>query len=221
MLLLPIFWSGSPVLRGGSSKPLCYCWMSFCVFSPSGSPIRGALVCGSIGISRYKRLFWPLCWSWSPHYILPSFVTQFFVIPVQEDEDVGAGFCHLFVDQIRQFKVHVQALPNIKEIMDGKVSFSDIRDLDIEDMLGWEPVKPNELLLGRTAVGKTVLVTGVGGSIGSQLCRQIMHIGAHRLILFYISEFSLYTINHELQRKKRRTWPLQRGNCSTTRLGNR
>ena len=86
--------------------------------------------------------------------------------------------------------------------MDGQVTFSDIRDLDIEDLLGREPVKPNKLLLGRAVVGKTVLVTGAGGSIGSELCRQILKIGAHRLILFDISEFSLYAINDELQRKK-------------------
>ncbi|MEW4467877.1 nucleoside-diphosphate sugar epimerase/dehydratase [Parasphingorhabdus sp. JC815] len=104
------------------------------------------------------------------------------------------------VDQIQQFKVHVQTLPNMKEIMDGKVSFNDIRELDIEDLLGREPVAPNELLLGRTIVGKTVMVTGAGGSIGSELCRQIVKFGAHKLILFERSEFSLYAIETELRK---------------------
>ena len=103
------------------------------------------------------------------------------------------------VDQIREFKVHVQTLPNMQEIISGKIAFSDIRELDIEDLLGREPVVPNELLFGRTIVGKTVLVTGAGGSIGGELCRQIAVSGAHRLILLDLSEYSLYRIEKELQ----------------------
>jgi len=103
------------------------------------------------------------------------------------------------VEDIQQFKVHVQTLPNMKEIIDGRVSFNDIRELDIEDLLGREPVTPNELLLGRTIIGKNVMVTGAGGSIGTELCRQIVKIGARRLILYEISEFSLYAIEKELQ----------------------
>jgi len=105
----------------------------------------------------------------------------------------------MIVEDIQRFKVHVQTLPNMKEIMDGRVSFNDIRELDIEDLLGREPVAPNELLLGKTIVGKTVLVTGAGGSIGAELCRQIVKFGARRLILYEISEFSLYAIDKELQ----------------------
>ncbi|MEP2101066.1 MAG: nucleoside-diphosphate sugar epimerase/dehydratase [Parasphingorhabdus sp.] len=104
------------------------------------------------------------------------------------------------VDQIQEFKVHVQTLPNMKDIMDGQVSFNDIRELDIEDLLGREPVAPNELLLGRTIVGKKVMVTGAGGSIGSELCRQIAKSGAHQLILYELSEFSLYAIEKELRK---------------------
>ncbi|WP_339691701.1 nucleoside-diphosphate sugar epimerase/dehydratase [uncultured Parasphingorhabdus sp.] len=103
------------------------------------------------------------------------------------------------VDQIRAFKVHVQTLPDMKAIIAGKVSFSDIRELEIEDLLGREPVRPNELLFGRTIVGKTVLVTGAGGSIGGELCRQIAKSGAHRLILLDLSEYSLYQIEKELR----------------------
>jgi FlaA1/EpsC-like NDP-sugar epimerase len=105
----------------------------------------------------------------------------------------------MIVQEVQGLKVHVQTLPNMKEIIDGRVSFNDIRELEIEDLLGREPVAPNELLLGRTIVGKTVLVTGAGGSIGSELCRQIVRIGAKRLVLFEISEFSLYAIDKELE----------------------
>lgn len=103
------------------------------------------------------------------------------------------------VDQVQKFKVHVQTLPNMKDIMDGQVSFNDIRELDIEDLLGREPVAPNELLLGRTIVSKTVMVTGAGGSIGSELCRQIVQSGVDKLLLFELSEFSLYAIEKELR----------------------
>ena len=103
------------------------------------------------------------------------------------------------VEQIREFKVHVQTLPKMQEIFSGSVSFSDIRELEIEDLLGREPVVPNELLFGRTIVGKTVVVTGAGGSIGGELCRQIAVSGARRLILLDLSEYSLYRIEKELQ----------------------
>ena len=103
------------------------------------------------------------------------------------------------VENVRQFKVHVQTLPKMQEVVSGKIAFSDIRELEIEDLLGREPVLPNELLFGRTIVGKTVLVTGAGGSIGGELCRQIAKSGAQRLIMFDLSEFSLYEIEKELK----------------------
>lgn len=104
------------------------------------------------------------------------------------------------VDQIREFKVHVQTLPNIQEIISGKIAFSDIRELEIEDLLGREPVLPNQLLFGRTIVGKTILVTGAGGSIGGELCRQIAKSGAHRLIMMDLSEYALYDIEKQLKK---------------------
>ena len=103
------------------------------------------------------------------------------------------------VREIGSLKVRVKTLPQTKDIVGGQVSLSDVRPLEIEDLLGREPVAPNELLLGRTIVGKTVLVTGAGGSIGSELCRQIVTIGAKRLALFEMSEFALYNIERELQ----------------------
>src|SRR5690606_28010362 len=71
-----------------------------------------------------------------------------------------------------------------------------------EDLLGREPVAPNELLLGRTIVSKNVLVTGAGGSIGSELCRQIVRIGAAKLVLLEASEVALYSIERELNALK-------------------
>mgnify|MGYP000262403384 CR=1 FL=1 len=103
------------------------------------------------------------------------------------------------VEELTEYKVQVKTLPKMRDLVDGSVTVSDIRPLEIEDLLGREPVKPNELLLGRTTVGKTLLVTGAGGSIGSELCRQIVGLKARKLVLFEIGEFALYRIHRELE----------------------
>ncbi len=103
------------------------------------------------------------------------------------------------VESLGAFKVIVQTLPQVRDLAEGSVSIDDVRPVEIEDLLGREPVAPDKDLLGRTVLGKTVMVTGAGGSIGSELCRQIASIGAAKLILFEISEFSLYKIERELR----------------------
>lgn len=112
---------------------------------------------------------------------------------------VGRAERHEIVQKMEALKLRVKTLPPLTDIVDGRVSLSDIRDLEVEDLLGRDPVAPNELLLGRTVIGKTVLVTGAGGSIGSELCRQLLTIGASRLILLDMSEFALYAIDKELR----------------------
>jgi FlaA1/EpsC-like NDP-sugar epimerase len=101
--------------------------------------------------------------------------------------------------QMRQAHVAVRTLPSITELVQGKVSTADLRELDIDDLLGREPVTPNHILLGKNIVGKVVLVTGAGGSIGSELCRQILKIGPAELLLVEQSEFALYQIHQELE----------------------
>jgi FlaA1/EpsC-like NDP-sugar epimerase len=103
------------------------------------------------------------------------------------------------VDELRQLSVHVQTLPQIQDIVAGKVTIADLREVEIDDLLGRDAVAPNELLMGRTIVGKIVLVTGAGGSIGSELCRQIMAIGPRKLVLVEMTEYALYKIEQELQ----------------------
>lgn len=102
------------------------------------------------------------------------------------------------IDNLAEYSVSVSTLPPAVEVIGGRISVSDIRPLDIEDLLGRQPMRPNELLLAKTIVGKIVLVTGAGGSIGSELCRQIAKIGPTCLILFDVSEFALYSIEAEL-----------------------
>jgi FlaA1/EpsC-like NDP-sugar epimerase len=95
-------------------------------------------------------------------------------------------------------RVAVRTLPGMTDLATGRVNLSDLRDLDIDDLLGREPVKPNGLLLNRNTHGKTVLVTGAGGSIGSELCRQILKCHPKQLLLVEMSEFALYQIHQEL-----------------------
>lgn len=98
-------------------------------------------------------------------------------------------------------KVLVRTLPSITDLAQGKVSTADLRELDIDDLLGREPVTPNHILLGKNVAGKVVLVTGAGGSIGSELCRQIMSVGPAALLLIEQSEFALFVIHQELEGK--------------------
>ena len=102
---------------------------------------------------------------------------------------------------MREARVAVRTLPSVIDLAQGKVSTSDIRDLDIDDLLGREPVTPNCILLAKNIVNKIVLVTGAGGSIGSELCRQIMRVSPSKLLLIEQSEFALYKIHQELEQK--------------------
>lgn len=105
------------------------------------------------------------------------------------------------LDQIRSAHVEVRSLPSMNELAVGKVSISDLQELDIDDLLGREPVVPNPYLLKKNIVGKAVLVTGAGGSIGSELCRQILEAEPAWLLLVEQSEFGLYAIHQELEEK--------------------
>ena len=105
------------------------------------------------------------------------------------------------LSQIRSAHVAVRSLPSVTDLAQGKVSISDLRELDIDDLLGREPVAPNHILLTKNIVGKVVLVTGAGGSIGSELCRQILAVNPAKLLLIEQSEFALYAIHQELEEK--------------------
>jgi FlaA1/EpsC-like NDP-sugar epimerase len=104
------------------------------------------------------------------------------------------------LNMLKPQKVAVRTLPGLSDLAMGKVNLNDVRELDIDDLLGREPVKPNGLLLNLNTHGKTVLVTGAGGSIGSELCRQILATGPKQLLLVEMSEFALYQIHTELHR---------------------
>lgn len=109
------------------------------------------------------------------------------------------------VEQLRAHPVHVRTLPGVSDLASGRVSLSDLRELDIEDLLGRAPVSPDPVLMGQLIAGHVVAVTGAGGSIGSELCRQIVQQQPTTLLLIEQSEFALYAIHHELQALVQRT----------------
>jgi len=102
------------------------------------------------------------------------------------------------IDKLSLFSVHVRSLPSVSKLAEGKVKIDDLLEIDIGDLLGRELVQPNTNLLKIKITDKVVLVTGAGGSIGSELCRQIIFLKPKRLILFETSEPSLYQIKQEL-----------------------
>ena len=105
------------------------------------------------------------------------------------------------LNEIRSAQVAVRTLPSVTDLAQGKVNVSDLRELDIDDLLGREPVMPNHILLAMNVRSKVVMVTGAGGSIGSELCRQILSVGPSKLLLIEQSEFALYGSHQELEEK--------------------
>ena len=103
-----------------------------------------------------------------------------------------------------QHRVVVRTLPTMADLAEGRVTVSDIRDLDIDDLLGRDAVAPNYLLLAKKVTGRTVLVTGAGGSIGGELCRQVLALNPSQLLLVEVSEFALYAIHAELESMRSR-----------------
>lgn len=103
---------------------------------------------------------------------------------------------------VRKFEgisVRVLTLPAMGDLLKGSVSIGDLREIEITDLLGRDPVPPNHLLLHRTVSGRTVMVTGAGGSIGSELCRQIGCLRPARIVLVEMTEHALYLIESELR----------------------
>lgn len=99
------------------------------------------------------------------------------------------------------FPLHVRSVPNFMDLASGRVKVSDIQEVDIADLLGRDAVPAQEELLEHCIKEQVVLVTGAGGSIGSELCRQIVYLGPVKLLLFDHSEFNLYSILSELEKR--------------------
>ncbi|MBC7732717.1 MAG: polysaccharide biosynthesis protein, partial [Bacteriovorax sp.] len=103
------------------------------------------------------------------------------------------------IQRVESVGLPVKILPGLGDLVDGHAGVSDIREVDVVDLLGRDAVPPEPGLFARNITGKVVLVTGAGGSIGSELCRQILSQRPAMLVLLDHSEFALYTIDHELK----------------------
>jgi len=114
------------------------------------------------------------------------------------------------LDSLEPYALHVRSVPGFTDLASGRVKVEDIQEVDIADLLGRDPVPPRQDLFQRCIKNQVVLVTGAGGSIGSELCRQILASGARVLLLFEHSEFNLYTIHCELQQRiERESLPIK------------
>lgn len=107
---------------------------------------------------------------------------------------------NVILSQVADARVIVRTLPSVSDITEGRVTVSDIREPDADDLLNRCVIEPNPFLLRKKIKGKVVLVTGAGGSIGSELCRQIAELGPERLVMVESNEFSLYQITEETRR---------------------
>jgi FlaA1/EpsC-like NDP-sugar epimerase len=100
---------------------------------------------------------------------------------------------------LEPLSVHVQSLPDLADIISGKARIDELCEVDVEDLLGRDPVPPNPTLFESCIRGKSVMVTGAGGSIGSELCRQILRVAPQRLVLYEMCELALYNVERELE----------------------
>uniref|UniRef100_UPI00351BA83A polysaccharide biosynthesis protein n=1 Tax=Endozoicomonas sp. Mp262 TaxID=2919499 RepID=UPI00351BA83A len=104
------------------------------------------------------------------------------------------------IQNLEQYGLPIRTMPSLSDIASGRLNVQEVQDVDIGDLLGREQVSPVPELLEKCVKNKVVLVTGAGGSIGSELCRQIVHNHVNKLILFEVSEYALYSIDQELKK---------------------
>lgn len=104
------------------------------------------------------------------------------------------------VNKLSTWPIAVQSVPSVEDLATGRAHLSEIRDLDIADLLGRAPVEPDISLMAKNIKDKAVMVTGAGGSIGSELCRQLLSLKPNKLILFELNEYNLYSIDRELKK---------------------
>ncbi|EOS8271172.1 nucleoside-diphosphate sugar epimerase/dehydratase [Bacillus cereus] len=102
-------------------------------------------------------------------------------------------------EKCRKTKAKTQIVPMLEDLLDGKVSVNEFRDVQVEDLLGREPIQLDDAGIGEKIAGKTILVTGAGGSIGSEICRQVMKYKPAKIVLLGHGENSIYNIEMEMR----------------------
>lgn len=138
--------------------------------------------------------------------ILPELAARFEVSDVfLAMASIGRGRRRDIIRELAQLPVQVRTIPAFEDLVRGRASIAEIQDISLEDLLGREPVPPHPHLVSRCIKDKAVMVTGAGGSIGSELCRQIIQHSPSRLLLLEMSEFALYEVEKDLREIQIRT----------------
>ena len=134
-----------------------------------------------------------------PPSMLPSLIEEFGISQVLlAMPSITRARRRAIVQELEPLSVHVRTIPDMADLVSGNAKVNELREVEIEDLLGRDQVTPNAKLLEACIKNKNILVTGAGGSIGSELCRQIIKLQPNYLILFEVSEYALYKIEYEL-----------------------
>jgi len=214
---LPIYWAFALIYVGGSRFVvrglLNFRWSNgtqrVVIYGAGGAGVQLAT-----GLNRSGR-YHPIAFIDDNRSLQGSTINGLEVFAAHElanlvrDEGVAAVFLALpsqtrrrrqeILKAIEPLNLLVQTVPDYSDILAGHARVEDVRDVDAGDLLGRDPVPPNTRLLGACIHGKVVMVTGAGGSIGSELCRQIIRLQPAQLLLFEMSELALYNIDRELR----------------------
>ena len=216
-----INWLAAILLIGGSRMIVRWWFAGIDVIGPRQKKLKRNVViygAGSAGIQLatvlgYSKEFRPVAFIDDKRELHKNTINALRVYSVKELEklilelDVDEIFLALpsashtrrkmVLQYLEKFPVHVRTLPSMMEVADGKIKLEDIKEIDLEDLLGRDSVTPDKALFDACIKGKSVMVTGAGGSIGSELCRQILSRAPEKLILFEQSEYNLYCVEQE------------------------
>ncbi|WP_412036267.1 polysaccharide biosynthesis protein [Bacillus pacificus] len=142
-------------------------------------------------------------------YNVPVIGTTNHIQEIVEDNDIehiiiaipslNRGQINEIFEKCRKTKAKTQIVPMLEDLLDGKVSVNEFRDVQVEDLLGREPIQLDDAGIGEKIAGKTILVTGAGGSIGSEICRQVMKYKPAKIVLLGHGENSIYNIEMEMR----------------------
>ncbi|HDR8126623.1 hypothetical protein CON01_04770 [Bacillus thuringiensis] len=142
-------------------------------------------------------------------YNVPVVGTTNHIQEIVEDNDIehiiiaipslNRGQINEVFEKCRKTKAKTQIVPMLEDLLDGKLSVNEFRDVQVEDLLGREPIKLDDAGIGEKITGKTILVTGAGGSIGSEICRQVMKYKPAKIVLLGHGENSIYNIEMEMR----------------------
>ncbi|HDR7703273.1 MULTISPECIES: polysaccharide biosynthesis protein [Bacillus] len=142
-------------------------------------------------------------------YNVPVVGTTNYIQEIVEDNDIehiiiaipslNRGQINEIFEKCRKTKAKTQIVPMLEDLLDGKLSVNEFRDVQVEDLLGREPIKLDDAGIGEKITDKTILVTGAGGSIGSEICRQVMKYKPAKIVLLGHGENSIYNIEMEMR----------------------